>query len=51
MIRLAEYASLRSAIPPDALLMAVAYEDPSRADARLKPIDIAPRGVGAWMGG
>jgi phage terminase large subunit len=32
-------------------LMAVAYEDPSRAGAQLKPIDIAPRGAGAWMGG
>jgi phage terminase large subunit len=32
-------------------LMAVAYEDPSRAGAQLKPIDIAPRGAGGWMGG
>jgi len=32
-------------------LMAVAYEDPSRAGAQLKPIGIAPRGAGGWMGG
>jgi len=32
-------------------LMAVAYEDPSRAGAQLKPIAIAPRGAGGWMGG
>jgi len=31
--------------------MAVAYEDPSRAGAQLKPIAIAPRGAGGWMGG
>jgi len=32
-------------------LMAVAYEDPSRAGAQLKPLGIAPRGAGGWMGG
>lgn len=32
-------------------VMAVAYEAPSRAGAKLKPIDMAPRGAGAWLGG
>lgn len=31
-------------------LMAVAYEDPSRANAALKPLNVAPRGHGGWMG-
>lgn len=32
-------------------LMAVAYEDPSRRGAPLKPLNVAPRGPGSWMGG
>jgi len=32
-------------------LMAVAYEDPARAGAQLKPIGFVPRGADAWMGG
>ncbi len=31
-------------------LMAVAYEDPSRANQQLKPINVAPRGAGSWLG-
>lgn len=32
-------------------LMAIAYEDPSRRAGQLKPINVAPRGPGSWMGG
>jgi phage terminase large subunit len=32
-------------------LMAVAYEDPSRANAQIRPLNVTPRGPGSWMGG
>lgn len=32
-------------------LMAVAYEDPSRTNAPLRPLNVSPRGAGSWMGG
>lgn len=32
-------------------LMCVAYEDPSRTNAPLRPLNVAPRGAGSWMGG
>lgn len=32
-------------------LMAIAYEDPSRRAGQLKPLNVAPRGAGSWMGG
>jgi phage terminase large subunit len=32
-------------------LMAVVYEDPSRRTGTLKPLNVAPRGPGSWMGG
>lgn len=32
-------------------LMAIDYEDPSRRTGTIKPLNVAPRGAGSWMGG